>query len=168
MIRAVVDTNILIRALIKPQGTVGPVLRQLRDGAYRLLYSESLLAELVDALNRPRISNKYGITPDDVLTVLTLIDLRGEFVVSQRRITACRDTKDNQVLEAATAGTADVIVSGDDDLLVLNPFEGIPIIVPSDFLALLDQDHYISVDLKYGLGHPSSSLVCANPTAIYR
>ncbi len=141
MIRAVVDTNILVRALIKPQGTVGPVLRQLRNGAYRLLYSESLLAELVDVLQRPRIRNKYGISPDDVMTVLTLIELRGEFVIPQRRITACRDSKDNQVLEAAISGRADVIVSGDDDLLVLNPFEDIPIVVPYDFLALLDQDH---------------------------
>ena len=139
--RAVVDTTILIRALIKPQGTVGPVLRRLRDGAYRLLYSESLLAELVDVLGRPRIRGKYGISPDDVATVLTLIDLRGELVMPRRRITICRDPKDNQVLEAAIAGRADVIVSGDDDLLVLNPFEGIPIVGPADFLAMLDQNH---------------------------
>ncbi len=44
------------------------------------------------------------------------------------------------MLEAATAGRADVIVSGDEDLLVLNPFEGIPIVVPADFLAMLEQN----------------------------
>ncbi len=116
------------------------MLRRLRDGTYCLLYSESLLAELVDVLHRPRIRNKYGITPGDVATVLTLIDLRGELVMPQRRITACRDPKDNQVLDVATSGRADIIVSGDDDLLVLNPFEGIPIVVPADFLAMLDQN----------------------------
>ena len=137
--RAVVDTNILVRALIKPQGTVGPVLRRLREGAYRLLYSESLLAELVDVLSRPRISGKYGIGREDVATVLTLIDRRGELVVPQRRITVCRDLKDNQVLEAATSGGADFIVSGDDDLLILNPFEGIPIVIPAVFLPMLDK-----------------------------
>jgi putative PIN family toxin of toxin-antitoxin system len=138
--RAVVDTNILVRALIKLQGSVGPVLRRLRDGAYRLLYSESLLAELVDVLGRPRIRNKYGIGRDDVATVLTLIELRGELVMPQRRIIVCRDPKDNQVLEAAVAGRADIIVSGDDDLLVLHPFERIPIVVPSIFLAMLDKN----------------------------
>ena len=138
--RAIADTTILVRALIKPQGTVGPVLRRLRDGAYRLLYSESLLAELVDVLHRPRIRNKYGITPDDVATVLNLIDLRGELVIPQRCITVCRDPKDNQVLEASIAGRADVIVSGDEDLLVLHPFESIPIVVPADFLAMLNQN----------------------------
>ena len=138
--RAVVDTNILVRALIKPQGSVGPVLRRLRDGAYRLLYSESLLAELVDVLSRPRIRNKYGIGRDDVATVLTLIELRGELVMPRRRITVCRDPKDDQVLEAAIAGRADIIVSGDDDLLVLHPFESIPIVIPSIFLAMLDKN----------------------------
>ncbi|MBA3946102.1 MAG: putative toxin-antitoxin system toxin component, PIN family [Herpetosiphonaceae bacterium] len=141
--RAVVDTNILVRALIKPQGTVGPVLHRLREGAYRLLYSESLLAELVDVLGRPRIRNKYGIGPDDIAAVLTVIDLRGELVVPQRHIVVCRDPKDNQVLEATVAGRADIIVSGDDDLLVLNPFEGIPIAIPSVFLALLDKNRSV-------------------------
>jgi putative PIN family toxin of toxin-antitoxin system len=140
MMRAVVDTNILVRALIKPQGTVGPVLRRLREGRYRLLYSESLLAELVDVLGRPRIRNKYSIGPDDVATVLTLIELRGELVVPRRRITVCRDPKDNQVLEAAASGRADIIVSGDDDLLTLNPFESIPIVIPAVFLELLDKN----------------------------
>lgn len=143
MMRAVVDTNILVRALIRPQGTVGPVLRRLREGQYRLLYSESLLAELVDVLGRPRIRGKYGIGADDVATVLTLIDLRGELVVPKRSITVCRDPKDNQVLEAATDGRADVIVTGDDDLLVLNPFEGIPIVMPAVFLALLDTNRSV-------------------------
>jgi predicted nucleic acid-binding protein len=49
--RAVVDTNILVRALIMPHGTVGPVLLRLRQGDYTLLYAQSLLEELVDVLN---------------------------------------------------------------------------------------------------------------------
>ncbi len=141
--RAVVDTNILVRALIKPQGAVGPVLRRLWEGEYRLLFSESLLAELVDVLGRPRIREKYGIGADDVATVLKLLELRGELVIPRRRITVCRDAKDNQVLEAATSGRSDVIVTGDDDLLVLDPFEGIPIVTSAAFLALLDIDRSV-------------------------
>ncbi|RLC57264.1 MAG: putative toxin-antitoxin system toxin component, PIN family [Chloroflexota bacterium] len=138
MIRAVVDTNILIRALIKPQGTVGPVLTRLRDGNYTLLYAEPLLDELVAKLALPRIRDKYHLTDDDVETVLALILLRGEPVVPQRRITACRDPKDDIVLEVAVAGEADYIVTGDDDLLVLHPFEGIPIVGPAEFLKALE------------------------------
>ncbi|MBI2940783.1 MAG: putative toxin-antitoxin system toxin component, PIN family [Chloroflexi bacterium] len=137
MTRAVVDTGILVRALIKPLGTVGPVLQRLRDGAYTLLYSETLLQELVDVLGRPHIRNKYYVTDEDVETLLSLILLRGEAVVPGQRIEACRDPKDNKVLEVATAGKADVIVSGDEDLLVLSPFRGIPIVGPGTFLAML-------------------------------
>ena len=88
--RAVVDTNVLVRALIKPHGTVGPVLLRLRHGEYTLLYAGSLLEELVDVLNRPRIREKYRLTDLDIQTVASLILLRGEVVVPEERITACR------------------------------------------------------------------------------
>ena len=138
MIRAVVDTSVRVRAVIKPQGTVGPILRQLRNGAYLLLYSDPLLTEMADVLTRPRLRAKYGLTSEDAATVLSLLLRRGQPVVRSRRIEACRDPGDNIVLEAAMEGKADVIVSGDDDLLALNPFEGIPIITPASFLRLLE------------------------------
>lgn len=138
--RAVIDTNILVRALIMPHGTVGPVLLRLRRGDYTLLYAPALLAELVDVLNRPRIRNKYGLSEDDIKTVLRLLLLRGEAVTPTQTITACRDPKDNKFLEIAVAGKADAICSGDEDLLVLSPFEGIPIIPPAKFLRWLDQE----------------------------
>lgn len=137
MIRAVIDTSILIRALIKPQGTVGPVLQGLRNADFQLLYSDPLLAELADVLARPRLRTKYGLTTEDVATVLSLILLRGEPIVPARRIEVCRDPTDNMVLEAAVAGQADAIVRGDKDLLTPNPFEGIPILSPAAFLRML-------------------------------
>jgi putative PIN family toxin of toxin-antitoxin system len=138
VIRAVVDTNILIRALIKPQGTVGPVLTHLRHGRYTLLYADPLLDELVAKLALPQIRGKYHLDDEDVETVLALILLRGELVVPQRRITVCRDPQDDIVLEVAVEGQADFIVTGDNDLLVLHPFEGIPIVGPAEFLRALE------------------------------
>jgi putative PIN family toxin of toxin-antitoxin system len=137
---AVVDVNILVRALIKPDGTVGPVLRRLRDGAFTLLYSEAILDELLDVLSRPRIRAKYQLEDDDIETVLLLVLLRGEPVVPGRRVMSCRDPLDDKFLEVAVAGKADVIVSGDQDLLVLSPFEGIAIVGPATFLAMLESD----------------------------
>lgn len=137
--RVVVDTNILIRALIMPHGTVGPVLLRLRQSEYTLLYAQSLLEELIDVLNRPRIRTKYNLTQDDIKAVVALILLRGEAIEPKRTITICRDPKDNKFLEVAVAGKADVIVSGDEDLLVLHPFEDIPIVQPRIFLELLDE-----------------------------
>ncbi|MDY6877084.1 MAG: putative toxin-antitoxin system toxin component, PIN family [Chloroflexota bacterium] len=138
--RAVVDTNILVRAVIKPSGTVGPVLLRLRHGGYTLLYAQSLLEEPIDVLNRPRIRDKYHLTDQDMLAVVSLILLRGEAVIPQERIMTCRDPKDDQFLEVAVSGRADVIVSGDQDLLVLHPFAGIPILPPATFLQMLNAE----------------------------
>lgn len=80
-------------------------------GAYVLSYSEPLLTELADVLNRPRIRDKCGLTPDDIETLVALVLLRGEGVVPTRRVTICRDPKDNMILEAAADGRADAIVS---------------------------------------------------------
>jgi putative PIN family toxin of toxin-antitoxin system len=136
--RAVVDTNILVSAVITPHGSVGPVILRLRQGDYILLYANSLLAELVDVLNRPRIRQKYHLDDDDIATVISLILLLGEEVISRQRIVACRDPKDDKFLEVAVAGHANVIVTGDADLLIMNPFSGIPIIPPRAFLHMLD------------------------------
>ena len=136
--RVVVDTNILVRALIEPQGTVGPVLVRLRLGHYTLLYAQSLLEELVDVFGRPRLGDKYGLSDEDIKTTLGLILLRGEEVVPQRCVRVCRDLKDDKFLEVALDGRADVLVSGDEDLLILDPFEGLPIRPPRAFLEMLD------------------------------
>lgn len=135
--RVVIDTNIFISALIRPDGKPGQIIQRWRDGSFTLLYSDTLLQEWLDVLSRPRIQNKYHLTNEDAQTILMFILLRGEAVTPDRKITACRDPKDNQFLEVAAAGQADVIVSGDKDLLVLNPFEDIPIVSPHSFLAML-------------------------------
>ena len=66
--------------------------------------------------------------------------LRGEAATPARSITACRDPKDNKDLELAVAGPAEVLVTGDEDLLVLHPFEGIPVVTSADLLRRLDEE----------------------------
>jgi putative PIN family toxin of toxin-antitoxin system len=83
--------------------------------------------------------HRYGLTATEVDALCTLVIRRGELVQPGRTITVCRDPKDNKFLEVAVAGRADVIVTGDEDLAVLDPFEGIPVIQPARFLHLLRQ-----------------------------
>ena len=137
MIGAVVDTNILIRALIKPQGTVGPVLGRLRAGDYVLVYSEPLLEELLAKLTLPRIRTKYHLDDQVIEAFLALIALRGRQVTPARPVQICRDPDDDRVIEAALAGDAGYVVTGDEDLLTLVQFEGLRFIGPREFLEVL-------------------------------
>jgi putative PIN family toxin of toxin-antitoxin system len=138
--RAVVDTNILIRAVIKPDGTVGPVLRHLVQGDYVLVYSRSLLAELLEKLGLPRIMEKYGVTDNDIADLMALFILRGDLVIPDRTVTVCRDPEDNMVIEAALAGKAPWVVTGDEDLLSLGTYETVSFVTPRSFLERLDEE----------------------------
>ena len=135
--RAVIDTGVLVSALIHPQGTTGEVLRALRDGRFTAVYSTPMIVEIIDVLGRPRIRSKYHIQLDDISALVNLIRLRGDLVVPTRIVTACRDPKDNKFLEAALAGEAEALTSGDADLLALHLFEGLNILRPAEFLARL-------------------------------
>lgn len=135
--RAVIDTRVFVSALIRKQGTIGDVLRALRDGRFTAIYTTDIVVEIIDVLGREKFRAKYHIEPDDITSLVNLIRLRGELVTPTQKVTACRDPKDDKFLEAALAAKADCIVSGDADLLVLNPFDEIPILRPAEFLARL-------------------------------
>jgi putative PIN family toxin of toxin-antitoxin system len=58
-----------------------------------------------------------------------------QFVSIRRSVQACRDPNDDKFLDVAVNGGADVLITGDADLLALNPYEGIPILTAVDYLA---------------------------------
>ena len=95
------------------------------------------MMELVEVLSRSQIQKKYHILSDDVTALINLVRLRGQLVSPHRQINAYRDPKDNRFLEAAVEGNADMIVSGDADLLEMREFERIPILSVAEFLAQL-------------------------------
>jgi len=134
---AVVDTGIFVSALIRRRGTIGSILRALRDGNFTAIYTTDILVEIIDVLGREKFHVKYHIEPDDITALIHLIRLRGQLVVPTQSVAACRDPKDDKFLEAALAGGADCIVSGDADLLEMGSFEDIPILRPAEFLARL-------------------------------
>jgi putative PIN family toxin of toxin-antitoxin system len=89
--------------------------------------------ELIEVLNRPRLA-RY-VRPalrEDVLT--NLIDA-AVWVAPMQPVTECRDAKDNKYLELALASAATRIVTSDNDLLVLDPWRGIRILRPAEYLA---------------------------------
>ncbi|MCX5970081.1 MAG: putative toxin-antitoxin system toxin component, PIN family [Coprothermobacterota bacterium] len=129
--RVVIDAGVLVSASIRCQGATGGVLRALRDGRFTIIYSTTILIEVIDVLSRSLFRTKYHIQPEDITDLVNLIRLRGELVTPQQQVSDCRDPKDNKYLEAALAGGAEAIISGDDDLLILHPFNDIPIWRPA-------------------------------------
>ncbi|MFH2102593.1 MAG: putative toxin-antitoxin system toxin component, PIN family [Chloroflexota bacterium] len=135
--RVVIDTGVSISGLIRPGGPPGAILRALRDGRFAVIYSTEILVEMIEVLGRAPFRQKYHLTLEDITALINLIRLRGELVSPREKVHTCRDPKDDKFLEAALAGQADCIVSGDLDLLDLDPFQGIPVYWPAEFLTRL-------------------------------
>lgn len=136
MQNVIVDTNVLVRALIRPDSSDGRLVRLGFDGKIRLWYSELLLAELIRVLSYPRLV-KYQVTKESVEVFLASIMTHGNFI-SSRSTDLCRDLDDNEVLGIALAlaedGTA-YLVSSDKDLLVLEgKVNDVRIQTPQEFL----------------------------------
>jgi putative PIN family toxin of toxin-antitoxin system len=115
-IRAVLDTNIWVSAILNPAGFPAEIIKSFRQGNFLTVISEPIISEIADVLSRPRIRDKYGITEADILELLILIEERCEHVLLSGDIEVCRDPEDNSVIETAINGHAAYIVSRDDDI----------------------------------------------------
>jgi putative PIN family toxin of toxin-antitoxin system len=127
--RLVVDTNVFVSAAIKDSSWPGAVVRWL-DRYGGLLKSTVTEEQVMEVLQRPYFAPKLLPTYfDDVRRIFS----KAELVDISECISVCRDPTDDKFVELAVNGRADVIVTGDLDLLVLNPFRGIPIKTPLAF-----------------------------------
>jgi uncharacterized protein len=132
MARVVVDTNVLVSALIKKGKPLDLVQRLLEK--HTVVLSSQMLAELADVLSR----DKFTITNTQIDLFISLL-LRKSTVtsVSGNLKVILKDPDDNIVLLTAVNGKADYIVSGDKHLLTLRKFEGIEIVTISQMLEIL-------------------------------
>ncbi len=141
MTRAVLDTNILISALItKKSSATLQLYKAFTTQQFLLITSPSILAEIEDVINREKIikyhkrnlkQRKEIMRQLVKLSYITLESLTTKDVIIER------DPKDDKFLHAAIEGNADFIVSGDRHLLDLKTYEGIKILTPKEFLRLL-------------------------------
>ncbi|GAA4328704.1 putative toxin-antitoxin system toxin component, PIN family [Mucilaginibacter gynuensis] len=134
-IRIILDTNIWISLLItKDYEKFDPILF---SGKVVLIFSEELLSEFVTVAQRPKF-RKY-FTQTDLEELIEVIDESAEFIKVRSAVTACRDAKDNFLLSLAVDGKADYLISGDNDLLELNPFGQTHIITITEFLSIVNK-----------------------------
>lgn len=131
--RFVFDTNVLVSALLLPDSKPRrALLLGLQKG--KVLLSLATLAELYEVLSRKQF--RQYVDEEDVRSFLAALTREARWVEVDLRITACRDPKDDKFLELAVSGGATHIITGDSDLLALNPFQGIQILPPHSFLEL--------------------------------
>ncbi len=131
--RCVLDTNVLVSALLLPDSKPRQALDlALRKG--KVLLSFGVLAELYEVLSRKQF-RRY-IDEEDIRIFLAAVTREAQWVDVDVQIAACRDPKDDKFLELGVSGGATYIITGDSDLLALNPFQGIQILPPHSFLEL--------------------------------
>ena len=130
--RVVLDTNVFLSGLLSSRSTPAQAVERavLHD---QILASQQTLRELAEKL----LSAKFDryVSRDRRLALLDRLAPNLELVEIVQRVRVCRDPTDDAFLEVAVNGSANVIVTGDRDLLALHPFQGIEIVRPTDYLA---------------------------------
>jgi len=132
----VIDASTLVSAALKTNSVPERALLRALDEGNRLILSQAVEDEYRDAVLRPKFDRYAPIVNRQRL--LDIVVFAAERIEPRELVRECRDPSDDKYLALAHAGGADVIVSSDDDLLVLHPWRGISILSPSDFLTATD------------------------------
>lgn len=140
MIRAVLDTNIIVISFMRPDTPPAKLRAALDAGRFELICSPLLLAEWEDVLRRQRLQRLFGTPPAAIDEFLWGVPVSTIWIpVTPITPLVVEDPDDDIVLVTALAGQADALVSGDQHLLALKPsYHGIQILTASEFLGFLD------------------------------
>ena len=133
----VLDTNVIISALLSPDGPPAEIIKLWEADRIEVATSLVLLAELERVLEYHRVREHFE-DPSSVTVLLkrfrvvaTLVETGPDLDVIER------DPSDNRFLECAVAANASYIISGDDHLLAIGEYRGIVILKPADFLLVM-------------------------------
>ena len=130
MIRATVDTNILISGLVYRRGKPHDLLQRALAGEISLTISQPIVDEMADVLAR-----KFGATLEETAEAREIVAEAARIVTPSVELNViAHDPPDNRVLECAVSAESDYIVTGDKDLLRLKQFNGIRIVTVAELL----------------------------------
>jgi len=131
--RSVVDTNVFVSAIILPHSVPRRAVDLALDRGV-VLFSQSTMDELKEVLTRAQF-DRYA-EREERLWFLAQIERVAELVPIIQLVRECRDPTDDKFLEVALNGRADVIITGDEDLLAVHPWRGVEIITPIEYVNL--------------------------------
>lgn len=128
--RVVLDSNILVSALVFPGCRADAALQRILDGTDVLLASPAIIDEVLRVL-----AAKFSRDREELSRVALLLSELAEMVRPTERLARLTDEPDNRILECVVAGEVAVIVTGDKAMLALGQIKGIAIITLSDYLS---------------------------------
>ena len=138
MLRVVLDANVYLSALIRPQGPPGQIVERFLEGLFEIVLSLAIVQETVRAFGYPKV-RKYihaGVDPELWLEDVILL---AQFVAGDDELEGVSvDADDDKYFAGAVEGNATLIVTGDPDLLTVKEYRGIRIVTPRFFLDLLN------------------------------
>jgi putative PIN family toxin of toxin-antitoxin system len=135
-LKAVLDTNVLISMVFAQRGVAKTLRELLAEGAFEVVTSADLLAELYGVLHYPRIRQRFGPTEEDILEFIGVLLEQALVVPGRYRVQKVEvDPTDDMFLAAALEGQADYVVSRDPHLLNLKHFHGIQIVDVPTFVS---------------------------------
>lgn len=138
MIRAVLDTNTLVSAVINVTSSVASEIYQnCKEKHFLLIISSSILAEVDNVLRRDRVMKSHKRSTQELQEIIREMADVSSVVPGRIKIDLVRDPDDNKIVAAALEGKASYIVSRDKDLLDLREYQGIRIITPEKFMGIL-------------------------------
>jgi len=135
----VLDTNLIISALLSPQGTPAKIIDLWEEGKFDVAVSDPLLDELERALGYERIKKHFRETDFSRGIFIKHLRETAILVKPQMRLEVIADDPDdNRILECAVASGSSYIISGDQHLLDLKEHQGIQILSPAGFVVFLE------------------------------
>lgn len=138
MIRATLDTNVLVSAFLIKHGKPAQILNYARARQFQLVLSEDIFAETHRALNYKHIQKRFHPTAQEIDEFIERVRSVNTLVhVARIENVIPRDPPDNRVLACALEGAVNYLVSGNDHLLVLHTYHKIQIVTPARFLEIL-------------------------------
>jgi putative PIN family toxin of toxin-antitoxin system len=139
--RAVLDANVLVSAFLLPRGTPGKLVERIwaEPPPFRLVLSAEICAEVGEVLDRPKIRRRVKGSGVDPQTWFRSLVVLSDVVETPDVPKVSRDPEDDKYLAAALHGSAEHLVTGDQDLLTLDGYEGVRILKPAEFLGLLSR-----------------------------
>jgi uncharacterized protein len=138
MIRVVLDANIYVSALLKPDSNPARIIGLIHEGVLTLLISKPIMVELQRVLSYPKVQRIHGRSASGIRQFLRRLQKIALMTLAALLIGAVpNDPTDDKYLVCAVEGRADYIVSGDRHLLELTSFAGIPVVDPARFLMLV-------------------------------